>query len=219
MKTAQVKLSQLAVNAENPRTISGEKFQLLTKSILVFPKMLELRPVVVSKTMMVLGGNMRTNALNEIAKMSKEALIAMLEDTRDYQKLTDTAKQALVDHWCKWQKNPVATIVNADDLTKDEVKQFVIKDNASFGTWNYDKLTEKWDSSDLNDWGVDTWEKPSEIDDIDGFFESHSSKAHETKGEKLAIIIPVTLADCKNAIKTTIENALKDNNYLGIIVS
>lgn len=155
MKTAQVKLSQLAVNAENPRTISGEKFQLLTKSILVFPKMLELRPVVVSKTMMVLGGNMRTNALNEIAKMSKEALIAMLEDTRDYQKLTDTAKQALVDYWCKWQKNPVATIVNADDLTKDEVKQFVIKDNASFGTWNYDKLTEKWDSSDLNDWGID----------------------------------------------------------------
>lgn len=212
MRTEQVKLSQLAINAENPRTISGEKFQLLTKSILVFPKMLELRPIVVSKTMMVLGGNMRTNALNEIAKMSEEALTAMLEETRDYQILTDTAKQALVKHWRKWQGNPVVTIANANDLTKDEVKQFVIKDNASFGTWDYEKLNEKWDSSDLNDWGVDMLN--DDISSQNGIYEQNdSSRERKDLSDNIQDAFKVEVSLSNEEEQEELYNRLTEEGY------
>ena len=64
-----IKLSQIKVNAENPRTIRDDKFQKLVNSILVFPKMMKIRPIVVDKEYIVLGGNMRTNALNYISKL------------------------------------------------------------------------------------------------------------------------------------------------------
>ena len=57
-----IKLSQIKVNAENPRTITGDKFQKLVNSILVSPKMLGVRPIVINKQYKALGGNMRTNA-------------------------------------------------------------------------------------------------------------------------------------------------------------
>lgn len=68
MKIQKVKITQVKVNAENPRTITGDKFQRLINSILSLPKMLELRPIVVNERMAALGGNMRLNALKEIAK-------------------------------------------------------------------------------------------------------------------------------------------------------
>ena len=43
MKTELVKLSQVQINASNPRTISQEKFDKLIQSILILPKMLKLR--------------------------------------------------------------------------------------------------------------------------------------------------------------------------------
>lgn len=70
MKVEQVKLSQVKINKDNPRTITNEKFNKLINSILVLPKMLELRPIVVDNKICAIGGNMRTEALNAIAKMS-----------------------------------------------------------------------------------------------------------------------------------------------------
>ena len=69
MDIEQVKLTQVKTNAENPRTITKPKFQKLIDSLLAFPAMLEIRPVVVDSRMVALGGNMRLNALKEIAKM------------------------------------------------------------------------------------------------------------------------------------------------------
>lgn len=43
-------------------------------------------------------------------------------------------------------------IVNWDE---DKQKQFIIKDNASFGEWNHEILANEWDVEELSDWGVD----------------------------------------------------------------
>lgn len=39
----------------------------------------------------------------------------------------------------------------------DEVKsrEFIIKDNASFGEWDWDMLANNWEIQDLSDWGID----------------------------------------------------------------
>jgi hypothetical protein len=58
-------ISEIKPNPQNPRVIEGHKFELLVKSILAFPEMLELRPIVVDENLQVLGGNMRLKACKE----------------------------------------------------------------------------------------------------------------------------------------------------------
>jgi ParB-like chromosome segregation protein Spo0J len=61
-----IKLSDLKKNPNNPRLIKDDKFQKLVKSIENFPKMMELRPIIVNDQNIVLGGNMRLAALKEL---------------------------------------------------------------------------------------------------------------------------------------------------------
>jgi DNA modification methylase len=57
-----VPITQVVPNTSNPRIIKDDKFKKLVKSIKEFPEMLNLRPIVVDKDMVVLGGNMRLKA-------------------------------------------------------------------------------------------------------------------------------------------------------------
>ncbi len=66
MKQKTVKLFSLKINPRNPRTITEERFKALVKSLKDFPAMMELRPIVVDAAWMVLGGNMRLRALQEL---------------------------------------------------------------------------------------------------------------------------------------------------------
>ena len=59
-------LSDIHVNPANPRIIKDDRFKKLVKSISEFPKMMELRPIIVDNDMMILGGNMRFKALKEL---------------------------------------------------------------------------------------------------------------------------------------------------------
>ena len=61
-----MKLSEIKANPNNPRVIKDDRFQKLVKSILEFPKMMELRPMVINSDNVVLGGNMRLKALHEL---------------------------------------------------------------------------------------------------------------------------------------------------------
>ena len=158
MKTEIVKLSQIKVNSANPRTITKEKFDKLLNSILVLPKMLELRPIVVDETFVALGGNMRYRALVAIDEMTVNELAQRLSGLRDYQKKTEAEQQRLVEYWDKWKDAPITHIIKASNLSEDERKEFIIKDNVGFGTWEMDVLANEWDSQDLDDWGLDVWQ-------------------------------------------------------------
>ena len=41
------------------------------------------------------------------------------------------------------------------DWSEDKQKEFIIKDNASFGEWAWSDLANNWDSEELTDWGVE----------------------------------------------------------------
>jgi len=58
-------IALIKTNPNNPRIIKDDKFKKLVQSIKDFPEMLELRPIVVNKDMVVLGGNMRLKACKE----------------------------------------------------------------------------------------------------------------------------------------------------------
>jgi DNA modification methylase len=80
--------------------------------------MLELRPIVVNKDMIVLGGNMRLKACQEIG-------------------LTEVP------------------IIVAENLTEEQQREFLIKDNVSGGEWDWDILANEWEVEQLEEWGLD----------------------------------------------------------------
>jgi ParB-like chromosome segregation protein Spo0J len=47
------------------------------------------------------------------------------------------------------------TIVKAKDLTEEQQKEFIIKDNVGFGEWDWDVLANEWDTESLEEWGLD----------------------------------------------------------------
>ena len=118
MKTETVKITEVKNNPNNPRVIKDDKFTKLVNSIREFPKMLEIRPIVVNDDMIVLGGNMRLKA-------------------------------------CKEAGLKEVPIIKASELTEDEQRQFIIKDNVSGGEWDWEMLANEWDSEQLEEWGLD----------------------------------------------------------------
>jgi len=68
----KVKLNEIRLNPDNPRTITKQAMERLVKSLQEFPEMMELREIVVDEMMTVLGGNMRTLALRQAG--AEEAL-------------------------------------------------------------------------------------------------------------------------------------------------
>lgn len=52
------------------------------------------------------------------------------------------------------------------ELTPEQEKEFIIKDNSSFGEWDWDLLANEWETQDLKDWGLDIpkWEDKLEFD-------------------------------------------------------
>lgn len=68
----------------------------------------------------------------------------------------------------------------------DKMKEIVIKDNGSFGAWDYDSLANEWDSLPLADWGVPAWkvEDGEEAQEVKKDEFDEDSDIIETKCEK-----------------------------------
>ena len=46
-------------------------------------------------------------------------------------------------------------IIKANELTPEQQKEFIIKDNVGFGEWNWEELANDWDTEKLESWGLD----------------------------------------------------------------
>lgn len=54
-----------------------------------------------------------------------------------------------------WHKFPV---IRAGNLTPEQLKEFIIKDNLPFGEWDTKMLKEDWNIEELGEWGMDITE-------------------------------------------------------------
>jgi DNA modification methylase len=50
---------------------------------------------------------------------------------------------------------PDEWVKRAEDLTEEEQRQFLIKDNVGFGEWEWEMLANEWDIEELSEWGLD----------------------------------------------------------------
>jgi hypothetical protein len=56
---------------------------------------------------------------------------------------------------CKEAGIKEVAIIKADDLTDEQQKQFIIKDNVGFGEWDWGMLANEWNAEDIESWGLD----------------------------------------------------------------
>lgn len=168
MKTEKIKLSQININARNPRKISDKQLERLVRSILIFPEMQTLRPIVIDETYTALGGNMRYRALTAISEKSPAEINMMLANgCKGYAQKTEAERQNLRDYWEAWLADPTAIIVRADQLTEEQKREFIIKDNVAFGEWDDETLSEDFDPDELLDWGLGDFDDEPEDNDAD----------------------------------------------------
>jgi len=45
-------------------------------------------------------------------------------------------------------------IIKASNLTEEQQKEFIIKDNVGFGEWDWNDLANNWDAEELEMWGL-----------------------------------------------------------------
>ena len=82
-----MKLTEIKPNERNPRTITKDKLEKLKKSINNFDKMMALRPIVVDENNVILGGNMRYNALKALGyKEIPDEWVKRAEDLTEEEK-------------------------------------------------------------------------------------------------------------------------------------
>ena len=110
-------IKEIKVNPNNPRLIKDDKFKKLVKSIKDFPEMLNIRPIVVNKDMIILGGNMRYKACKEAGLKEIPVIVT--------------------------------------DLTEEQQREFLIKDNTSGGEWDWEIIANEWDVEQLDEWGLE----------------------------------------------------------------
>ena len=152
------KLSKLKTNPRNPRTITDAQFERLKDSLLVFPKMLTLRPLATDGNGIVLGGNMRLRALKDIAKLTAEQIAERLQGMKTYNQKSEAEQTALVEYWRDWLTRKDVPTTHESTLTDAEKDEFVMTDNASFGSWDFDAIANEWDAELVEEWGVDVWQ-------------------------------------------------------------
>jgi hypothetical protein len=112
----KVKISEVKANPKNPRVIKDDKFKKLVKSIQEFPDMLNKRPLVVftdaDGKYVVLGGNMRLKACNELGM--KEIPITVADEWTEEQKNEFLIKDNV--GFGEWDWDDLANEWDKDDL-------------------------------------------------------------------------------------------------------
>ena len=116
----------------------------------------------------------------------------------------------------------------AEGWSEEQKAEFVIKDNSSFGEWDWDILANKWNSVDLEDWGLDSWQNIDDIETSDEFSLPDGDK--EPFQQQTYTLADIQATEIKNAIAEikltdeykfmeTYENENSNGNALYLIVS
>jgi hypothetical protein len=107
----------------------------------------------------------------------------------------------------------------AEGWTDAQKKEFVIKDNASFGDWDWDILANEYDPKDLSHWGLDVWQPDEEVDYsiLNGLEDLQEEVDKLERNVKTAIQIEFQSKDYEEA-KKIIDDLRKQDVYVGGLI-
>jgi ParB-like chromosome segregation protein Spo0J len=127
--------------------------------------MLDIRPIVVNKEGIILGGNMRFKACLEAGI-----------------------------------KEPPYKVV---DLTDEQQKEFLIKDNVSGGEWDWDALASEWNVEQLDNWGLD----------MPNYFNIIEEKEQNDLSDKIESLFRIEVICKDEEMQENIYNKLIEQGY------
>lgn len=179
-----VPIDQVHLNEANPRLIKDNRFEQLVQSLIDFPDMLRVRPLVVDENFVVLGGNMRLHAALRLG----------------------------------YTEVPILQVTGWSDHQK---REFLIKDNASFGEWNFEVLANEWSEEPLGAWGIDLpkdWLETPRVDhDGAGESEEHADFDFTAKPKECTLTItfvsPEQLQEAETDITELIDRKFNGASY------
>ena len=81
----------------------------------------------------------------ELRPMVVDESNTLLGGNMRFKALQDLGYKEIPDTW----------ITKASELTEEQKKEFIIKDNVGFGEWEWEQLANEWDVEQLTEWGLD----------------------------------------------------------------
>lgn len=96
------------------------------------------------------------------------------------------------------------------DWSEAKQKEFMIKDNAKFGDWDWDALANEWDSVKLESWGVDAWLNMDDLETTDSF---ELSEGKKEPFQQMKFILSDVQVDF---IKDTLSKIKKTEDYKNV---
>ncbi len=105
--------------------------------------------------------------------------------------------------------------VEVVDWSEEKQRQFIIKDNASFGEWNHEVLANEWDVEDLSEWGVDVT-IPQDWTQLEYIAEEQTAPPMR-KDNVITVTVPDELLPDMPAIEEAIKSLL-NVEYSGCVI-
>lgn len=100
----------------------------------------------------------------------------------------------------------IVPIIMMRGLSPQQKEEFIVKDNAHFGEWDWDFLANNFDEIELGGWGLDVWQPSDLYEPTSKFDETDDEPAPtneanqiEEKGKKKVIQIEFMLGDYQEA--------------------
>ena len=89
---------------------------------------------------------------------------------------------------CKEAGLKEVPIIKASDLTDEQQKEFIVKDNVGFGEWDWDVLANEWDAVQLEEWGLDGFPFDTELEaEEDDYTEPDNMQVDVVLGDLIEI--------------------------------
>lgn len=109
-------------------------------------------------------------------------------------------------------------IIKADELSEEQKREFIIKDNVGFGEWDWDLLANEWDNTQLAEWGLDVWQPEEDVDYSILDDDDLSDDLEDMKnGIKKAIQIPFELEHYDEAFEL-VKYWREKGGYVGMML-
>jgi hypothetical protein len=107
----------------------------------------------------------------------------------------------------------------AQGWTEQQKREFIIKDNASFGEWDWSLLGNDWNAQQLGEWGLDVWQPEEDVDYsiLDDLGDLDDKVSDMESNVKTAIQIEFESEDYEPA-KEIISELRKKDVYIGGLV-
>ena len=83
-------------------------------------------------------------------------------------------------------------IIRAENLTEEQQREFIAKDNVGFGEWDWDALANGWDGKKLEEWGLDGFPFEDEEKDIPDNIDTDNIFATELDAESNYVVLKFT---------------------------